>query len=1508
MKRLCILLCAVLLSGGTMAQDTWQKDVRLQNGVWPKQDSVSKNIRDDYYYRLDIKGESYLDIEMALISMAGGSSSFIDMSFYRLNADSTLEKIWMSGGSSSDRAFGSRVGDTLRWRFTKRSDGTYFLRVNRASTAASSFKVRYLWDGGAGYPNDPEPNNDYFHAVEIKNGVTAYGHIGFENHDSSIQDFYDCYKFTVRNDCDVKLEFHITPCPGTNGDNIRLDMDGWQFLYGDSTFSNVFIGGWRNDNNYGVFDTVKRVRFKGLSAGTYYFRIYPYVGFGYYNLKLTVDEYNVPDDPEENDNYLQAVPLVPGKTTYGHVGFFDKDRLQHDYYDCYKFTVEKDCDVRLLANIRPKGEGDCRFEMDGWQIRYGDSIFGNTPVGGWRNDNNYGVFDTVKRYRYMGLSAGTYYFRVSPSVGLCTYDLKLDTFNYGEPSDAEPNDEFIQALPVKPGDTMYGHAGFYDQTRMEYDYNDAYKLTVDKDCNISAVFNIRHKGEGDCRFDWSSLHYMMPDSSFVYYRGLNGDYQSVWDTLKRARSMGVGKGTYFFRITPSVGIATYDFNISLEYPEIGSDAEPNDTWAQATSLREGDTAFGHIGYDGAMDSTGYYQDKEDWYIVTLPSNGSINVLSQCYPGSGHGSVLDDKLGLYFKLYQVDEGVVDEIGSLSGPSTWEKVDTMTYNWKTTLGKGTYFLQVSPRGGYGQYKFVYETRPAPVADFDFVQRINDKGQTEVCFINRTTGNATKYYWKYDGSSWNYTYNANPTVVYSTSGVREVMLIAYGTEGNDTVVKYVEVNGLQRVESPKAGQGDVTLKFYAGGIQKKDTFLLEKGGMEYAGTLLREVRKGCVELRFHLHAAPVGKYSAIIRHSNGSEMRLDNAFELEAAVEPEIYVDLLGLDKMLYNRWQDYTAVIGNKGNVDAYNRTLWIVTPHDSNCHIQLRNVSFIMPKGDTLQWVKDIPPYLIYDSLEPGGGPVRVYPLMFSVIPAGSEVEVHFRMASDKSERIGVFTTDPFVTESLLKDYDSYESCVAWTIAKYVAEKAVGFLLDEIPGAGCVKDVIKFTYQTTESTVEGNIQAGSLAWSVATTAWSCAKDFVGPLKAYKMTCDIIDLMIDIADNYSADKDCQKYKKKNGKNKNVRAVSSMDPNEISGPAGFGEYNDVCKQDFSYTIMFENKASASAPAQEVVVTDTLDRTKFDFSGIRFNSFSIGDSIYTVQQSGLAFATELDWDSVIVRISGRMDTVSGVVSWQFVTLDKNNRGQVSDPDDGFLKPNKNAPEGEGSVSFTIPLKAHVKDGDVVENRAVIVFDANAPISTNIYSNRIDENRPSSAIARVAEAEGGKDEYTLYFSGSDNGSGVFFYSLSVSVNGGDTQLLSGHITGDSYTMPLHKDSVYRFFLLATDSLFHQEEVKSAPDLVLNGDGIACFDEDNANTPLRMRLNPNPARQWTNITFAVRAAGETCVEIYNMLGVRVAERNLGYREAGMHQEVLDLSALPQGLYAVRLRCGQHVCNGKVAVR
>ena len=1506
MKKLLLFLISLAFVCQVNAQDTWQTAIPLSNGVWSANGTIEKNVRDDIYYRLEISGESYLDIQMDLLSMAE-NGSFIDCYFYRLKEDNTLEEISASYGSSSTRIWREDVGQNINWRFLQRSDGTYFLCVHRASTDAATFRVRFLWDGGAAYPNDPEPNNTYDQATLLIPGVTAYGHAGFRNHDTGEQDYYDCYKFTVDRDCDVKLYTHVTPCPGSNGSTSRFDMDSWQIMNENGEYVYSPIGGWRVDNDYGVFDTLKVARYKGLSAGTYYFRVYPYTGFAYYNLRLDVHYYDVPDDREPNDEYAQAVEFRPGEKVYGHVGFYDQTRMKKDYYDAYKFTVERDCDVKIKFNIQRKGEGDVRFDMDGWQIMKEDSSFAYTPVGGWRVDNDYGVFDTVKVMRYKGLSAGTYYFHIYPYVGQCTYDFQLDADYYDVPDDVEPNDDYQHAMQIAPDQLHYGHVGFYDQSQMKRDDYDCYKFTVDRDCDVLLDFHIQPKGEGDIRLDVDGLQYMKPDSSFAYYQSLWAEYESVFDTIKHFYSRGVAPGTYYFRANPYVGLGTYNVTLHYEDPMYESDAEPNDTWANAIPLLEGDTAFGHIGYSGAKDSIGYYTDTEDWYIVKMPSNGSFNVLSQCYPMDGHGNVLDGKLGLNFRLHLLEEGVLEDVGTLSGASTWELVDTMTYNWKTTLGKATYYLQVTRRGGFGQYKFVYETRPAPVADFDFVQHINDKGESEVCFINKTSGNVTKYYWKYDERSWNYTYDANPTIVYSTPGVREVTLIAYGKEGNDTIVKLVEITGLQRVESPKAGQGDVTLKFYAGGMQSRDVFILEKDSVEYEGIVLRELKKGCMEVRFHLKNAPLGKYNAIVRHSNNTEMRLDNAFELVPVVEPDIYVDLLGMDKMLFNRWQSFTAVIGNKGNVDAYNQTLWIVTPDNENCHIQLRNVSFIQPEGDTLAWVKDIPPYLIYDSLETGGKPVRVYPLMFSVIPAGSEVTVNFRMASNKSEEISVFMTEPFVTESLLKDYESYESCVRWTIAKYLAEKAVGFVLDQIPGAGCAKDVIKNSYQSINSGMEGSLSAGSLAWSVATTAWSCAKDFVGPLKAYKMTCDIIDLMIDIADNYNADKECKKYKKKKTKTKKIRAVSSFDPNEISGPVGFGEDNYVRMQDFNYTIMFENKAAATAPAQEVVVTDTLDKTKFDLTSIQFKSFSIADSIYTVQQAGLGFVTELDWDTVIVRVTGQMDTLTGVISWNFVTLDADSRELTTNPDAGFLKPNQNAPEGEGSVTYTISLNKKVKDGDIITNQATIIFDANEPIKTNIYSNRIDENKPSSSIANVELEEGHTDVYTLHFSSSDKGCGVYFYRLNVSTNGQDARLVSDYIVGDSYTMTMSGDTVYRFYLQAVDSLYNEETPKSNPDYIFSPTGIPSYDED-ADHALMLTLRPNPTQRVANIDFRNSESGVVRIEIYNMMGVRVYAEELGFTDSGIHTHPINVSGMAKGIYAVRLHCGTEVRQSKLVVQ
>lgn len=50
-------------------------------------------------------------------------------------------------------------------------------------------------------------------------------------------------------------------------------------------------------------------------------------------------------------------------------------------------------------------------------------------------------------------------------------------------------------------------------------------------------------------------------------------------------------------------------------------------------------------------------------------------------------------------------------------------------------------------------------------------------------------------------------------------------------------------------------------------------------------------------------------------------------------------------------------------------------------------------------------------------------------------------------------------------------------------------------------------------------------------------------------------------------------------------ARDPNELTGPAGYGSNNFVRADSLlPYTIHFENETNATAPAQRVVITDRL------------------------------------------------------------------------------------------------------------------------------------------------------------------------------------------------------------------------------------------------------------------------------------------------------------------------------------
>lgn len=92
---------------------------------------------------------------------------------------------------------------------------------------------------------------------------------------------------------------------------------------------------------------------------------------------------------------------------------------------------------------------------------------------------------------------------------------------------------------------------------------------------------------------------------------------------------------------------------------------------------------------------------------------------------------------------------------------------------------------------------------------------------------------------------------------------------------------------------------------------------------------------------------------------------------------------------------------------------------------------------------------------------------------------------------------------------------------------------------------------------------------------------------------------------------------------------------------------------------------------------------------------------------------------------------------------------------------------------------------------------------------------------------------------------------------------------------------------------------------VATSNEDETDTnelPLSTRLDqnyPNPFNPSTTISYALDAPSRVSINIYNMLGVKVATLEDGFRSAGEHTISFDASSLSSGIYIYRLTSGSN---------
>lgn len=322
-------------------------------------------------------------------------------------------------------------------------------------------------------------------------------------------------------------------------------------------------------------------------------------------------------------------------------------------------------------------------------------------------------------------------------------------------------------------------------------------------------------------------------------------------------------------------------------------------------------------------------------------------------------------------------------------------------------------------------------------------------------------------------------------------------------------------------------------------------------------------------------------------------------------------------------------------------------------------------------------------------------------------------------------------------------------------------------------------------------------------------------------------------------------------------------------------------AYTVQFENKAQALAPAENVVITDTLDAA-YDPSTLQL----LGSS----SDSTLAVTTR-----------------GQVVTFTFAGI--------------FLPPNVNQPEGEGYVSFTVRPYAALPHGTTVTNRARIVFDYNPPIVTpDVVHEVVVLADPVVTVAAYDSAQVNRDYrsvWTVTNAGADAGPGA---SLAFTLPEG-TSLVSiapssGTCTGlrcalgelapgASATVAL----VVRPTVLGPMAVVGQASTDVA-DAVPYDSGVRLVAEvatlvdiadETIGLPREVTLGaagPNPFAASAAVRFGVPAATHVRLVLYDLLGREVARLVDGPVDAGWHTARLDGSALVSGVYLLRLHADE----------
>jgi hypothetical protein len=766
-----------------------------------------------------------------------------------------------------------------------------------------------------------------------------------------------------------------------------------------------------------------------------------------------------------------------------------------------------------------------------------------------------------------------------------------------------------------------------------------------------------------------------------------------------------------------------------------------------------------------------------------------------------------------------------------------------------------------------------------------------------------NADSLEWVFhDGEISNSLY---PTKTY-IPGVYPLSLTSFNDCGSNTITDTVALNGVAQL-SPLRGAnlGTVSMYLYGAGFSESSTFrLIGPEVIEGANVVFNDNNTLAV-VQFNLLNHATGEYDVEV----GIE-----GIDLYVHPEPFIVVDTL-VGGISY-AWNDPM-------NVRPFNNTTFSLTITNSS-NIDINAVPFVMYFPD---YATITPQFEISNVPMPGVNDTTTN--YFTLLGADAEDFANLKaflgvcpiLPADRSityavkvrmNQIGPYTSHGFVlnlndesplpiNRSFLDAQVVYNTgdrsagplgCIAATLggvadALGLIPGAVGPVVACAAGVGQAAAALACAATGPSDSNSDNLTALGLMTSLAATTANCALaalivtspatiaalSLISTLrKATTSINNVTAASTIVSDASGVGDNCFKPKAPPPPCCGA-SFNSSDPNEIIG-VNEGDFftNEVV---LPYSVFFENQATASASAVEVDVYDTLNTELFDMSTFELGAISFGTHNVIVPRSLSQFSTNYGLgDGNIVRIDAELNPLNGVIHWHFITLDSLTLDYPADIFYGFLPPNVNGIEGQAECRYSVARKTSLTHGQVIQNRANIIFDGNPAIITNTWELTLDLIPPVTLAAEVIPTDSAS--FTLVCEGTDAGVGIGTYTVYISINGGEFIYLED--LGPNGELIVHGNygDSYAFYSVGADRCGNREAKQPIAELtftpwpeqivaIASITGVLCLGDANGSINLNLVGGDGAyAVSWSNGTQGTQlsnlSAGDYTVTVVDGIG------------------------------------------------